>query len=95
MVGDEGWGFFLAAARAPDIRASKAEGRVDIAMELGLKEEKGLRMGKKEQSWVGKRDKERAWRGRSGQHERSECINGRKAVKSRSEANQKWREYLL
>jgi hypothetical protein len=45
LLGDEdwGWGFFLAAARAPDMRASKAEGREDMAMELGLAEEKAWR----------------------------------------------------
>lgn len=44
FLGEEVWGFFLAAAaRAPDMRASKAEGREDMARlgfgEIGKREE--------------------------------------------------------
>jgi hypothetical protein len=69
LAGDEdwGWGFFLAAARAPDMRASKAEGREDMATELGLAEEKGWRYGEREKGLVGKREKERVLRGRESE----------------------------
>lgn len=40
----ERWGFFLAAAaRAPDMRASKAEGREDMARRLGFWGEREMR----------------------------------------------------
>lgn len=63
LLGEEerGRGFFLAAARAPDMRASKAEGRDDMVKGLGFVEAKGFREGEK--GMVGKGEKERALRG--------------------------------
>lgn len=63
----EAWGFFLAAAaRAPDMRASKAEGREDMARRLGFFGEREMRVREREEGLERKREMEvlRWWRER-------------------------------
>lgn len=76
FLGEEGWGFFLAAAaRAPDMRASKAEGREDMAR-LGFGE-----IGKREEWLRRRRARSVVCRRIQEEHERSgsESIKGKES----------------
>lgn len=76
---DWAWGFFLeAAARAPDMRASKAEGREDmVVLGLGFGEKAGLR---KEKGLGGKREEMRGGSTRRGERVRVRVRRGERKV---------------